>query len=130
VSFIPRRTRIIEYTGERISHAEADKRYDDESMEHHHTWLFSVNGRVVVDAAFGGNDSRFINHACEPNCIIEIERGRVYIDAWVDIQAGEELTYDYAYEREDGDDKESEKHYACRCGATRCRGTILRPVDD
>lgn len=128
--FIPRRTRIIEYTGERITHAEADARYDDESMERHHTWLFSVSGRVVVDAAFGGNDARFINHSCEPNCVIEIERGRVYVDAWVDIQVGEELTYDYAYEREDGDDKESEKNYACRCGATRCRGTILRPVED
>jgi SET domain-containing protein len=125
--FIPRGTRIIEYTGERITHEEADARYDDGSMARHHTWLFTVNGRLVVDAAVGGNASRFINHSCEPNCAIEIERERIYIDAARDIAPGEELTYDYAYEREAGDDERAERHYLCRCGARRCRGTILVP---
>ncbi len=124
---IPRWTRVIEYTGERISHKEADARYDDGSMGRHHTWLFTVNRRVVVDAAIGGNTSRFINHCCDPNCEIEIEKGRIYVDADRDIEPGEELTYDYAYEREEGDDEEAERLYACRCGARRCRGTILAP---
>jgi hypothetical protein len=124
---IPRGTRIIEYTGERITHREADARYDDAGMERHHTWLFTVNRRVVVDAAVGGNASRFINHCCEPNCEIQIETGRIYIDAARDIEPGEELTYDYAYEREEGDEDGVEKLYMCHCGARRCRGTILAP---
>ena len=124
---ISRGTRIIEYTGERITHKEADARYDDASMHRHHTWLFTVNSRVVVDAAVGGNAARFINHCCEPNCEIEIEKERIYIDAARDIEPGEELTYDYAYEREEGDDEKSAKLYMCHCGARRCRGTILAP---
>ena len=51
----------------------------------------------------------------------------VHIDAARDIEPEEELSYDYAYEREEGDDEESEKLYVCRCGARRCRGTILAP---
>src|SRR5687768_10679939 len=61
-------TRIIEYTGERISHDEADRRYDDAGMGRHHTFLFSVDRKTVIDAAVGGNDARFINHSCAPNC--------------------------------------------------------------
>jgi uncharacterized protein len=122
-------TRIIEYTGERLSHAAADARYDDAAMEHHHTFLMVVNRSWVIDAAFGGNDARFINHSCDPNCEIVTERGRVFIDALRDIAPGEELTYDYAYEREEGDDEHAETRYPCRCGAPGCRRTILAPAD-
>ncbi len=124
---IPRGTRIIEYTGERITHEEADARYDDEAMERHHTYLFTVNARTVIDAAVGGNESRIINHSCDPNCVVMIERGRIFIDALRDIPAGEELCYDYSYEREEGDDATANTLYPCRCGARRCRGTILPP---
>ena len=127
---IRRGTRIIEYTGERITHAEADARYDDEAMERHHTFLMIVNRKWVLDAAVGGNDARFINHSCDPNCEIVVARGRVYIAAIADIRAGDEITYDYAYEREDGDDDAiATSRYPCRCGAAACRGTILLPRD-
>ena len=53
---IPKGTRIIEYTGEKISNAEADRRYDDARMERHHTFLFILNSRTCVDAAFDGNE--------------------------------------------------------------------------
>ena len=122
-------TRIIEYLGERITHAEADARYDDAAMEHHHTFLMVANRRVVIDAAVGGNDARFINHSCAPNCEIVTERGRVFIDAIQVIEPGEELTYDYAYEREPGDDAVATTRYPCRCGAPSCRGTILAPEE-
>src|SRR5262245_55320196 len=121
-------TRIIEYLGERISHAEADARYDDAAMEHHHTLLLAVNRRWVIDAAVGGNQARFINHSCDPNCEIVVEAGRAFIDALRDIAPGEELTYDYAYEREPGDDEHAETRYACHCGAPGCRRTILAPA--
>jgi uncharacterized protein len=124
---IRRGTRIIEYTGEVISHDEADKRYDDGTMGRHHTFLFSVSSRKVIDAAVGGNDARFINHSCAPNCEAVDEKSRIYIEAIRDIAPGEELTYDYAYERDGTEDEAWEKVYTCRCGAPTCRGTILAP---
>lgn len=122
--------RIIEYTGECISWEEADRRYDDEHMDRHHTFLFTLNKRIVVDAGVGGNEARLINHSCEPNCEAVIVQGHIYIDAMRDIAVGEELTYDYAYERDAGAGEEEERRYVCRCGAARCRGTILAPAND
>jgi hypothetical protein len=119
--------RIIEYTGERISNAEADKRYDDERMRRHHTYLFTLTQRTVVDGGAGGNESRFINHSCDPNCEAIIEDGRIWIDARRTIQKGEELAYDYKYERMGGGDDADEEKYPCQCGAVQCRGTILLP---
>ena len=121
--------RLIEYVGERVSHAVADERYDDESVDAHHTFLFNVNRSVIIDAYFGGNDSRFINHSCDPNCESEIVRGRVFIDAIKRINKGQELTYDYAYGRDGTETPEDETTlYVCRCGTKKCRKTILEPV--
>ncbi len=124
---IPKGTRIVEYTGERITHEEADARYDDAAAERHHTFLFSVDEQTVVDASRDGNDARYINHSCDPNCESVIEGGRVFIDAICDIPAGVELFFDYAYERDGNEDAEAERLYACRCGAKTCRKTILTP---
>jgi SET domain-containing protein len=124
---IPRGTRVVEYTGQRITHAQADARYDDARMRRHHTFLFTVDGGTVIDAAVGGGAARFLNHSCEPNCVPVIETGRVFIAARRDIRPGEELTYDYSYSREGGVDEEDEERYACHCGAARCRGTLLSP---
>ncbi len=124
---IPKGTRIMEYTGEHISHAEADRRYDDVAMRRHHTFLFTLTSRTVVDGAVGGNDARYINHACDPNCEAVIEGRRIFVEARRDITKGEELAYDYGYERDGTETEEDERRYACRCGATSCRGTILAP---
>jgi SET domain-containing protein len=117
--------RLIEYTGERISHPVADARYDDESMAEHHTFLFSVTSRTVIDASRGGNEARFINHSCDPNCETEIKKGRVYVYALRDIPVGEELHYDYAYERSGDETAEDERRYKCLCGTAKCRGSIM-----
>lgn len=122
---VPRGTRIIEYVGERIIHAEADARYDDGAMQRHHTFLFAVDGDTVLDAVVGGNASRFLNHPCRPNCAPVIEAGRVFIEAIRDVERGEELTYDYAIARQGPPDERSAGRYACRCGSGRCRGAIL-----
>jgi SET domain-containing protein len=124
---IKRGTRIIEYTGERISPEEEDRRYDDGGMGRHHTFLFSVDSKVCIDAAVDGNDARFINHSCAPNCEAVDERKHIYIEAIRDIAPGEELTYDYQYERDGTEDEKWEKIYVCKCGAPTCRGTILAP---
>lgn len=119
--------RVIEYTGERISNDEADRRYDDAQMKRHHTFLFTLSSRTIVDAAVGGNEARFINHSCNPNCEAVIDRSRIFIYAIKPIAAGEELAYDYQYEWRDDYTDEDVKLYVCKCGAPNCRGTILAP---
>lgn len=120
--------KLIEYVGERITHEEADRRYDDESMDEHHTFLFTISSRTVIDATYDGNESRYINHSCDPNCEAEIEKGRVWISAIRDIAEGEELHYDYGYERSGDETEEDEARYKCLCGTAKCRGSIMEPV--
>lgn len=123
---IPKGTRIIEYTGEKITNAEADRRYDEDSMPRHHTFLFVLNARMIVDAAFGGNESMFINHSCDPNCEVEIVRGHIWIEAAETIPPGAELTYDYQYENDPKYSMDDLRFYSCRCGTAKCRGTIVK----
>lgn len=122
-------TRIIEYAGERISNEEADRRYDETRMRRHHTFLFTLDADTVVDGAIDGNESIYINHSCDPNCEAVITGGRIWIHALRTIYPGEELVYDYQYERTGGpDDAELESFYACQCGAPNCRGSIMKPA--
>ena len=124
---IPKGTRIIEYVGEKISNAEADRRYDDDTMANHHTFLFILNSKQCLDATFEGNESRFINHSCDPNAEAFIPRGRIWIESMRDIQAGEELTYDYMYDMDKSyTDDDLFNLYGCRCGAAKCRKTIVK----
>ncbi len=125
---IRRGTRIIEYTGEIITDDEADRRYDDETMERHHTFLFSVDVNHVIDGARKGNAARYINHSCDPNCEAVIEDEQIWIYALKNIQRGVELAYDYQYERTGDNDDELEKFYICRCGSPKCRGSIMKPA--
>jgi uncharacterized protein len=124
---IKKGTRIIEYVGQRITWRTADKRYDDDKMGRHHTFLFTVDDKIVIDAAVNGNDARFLNHSCDGNCEAITERKRIFIDAKKTIPVGAELLYDYQYERSDDHTDEDEKFYECRCGSPKCRGTILAP---
>jgi SET domain-containing protein len=128
---IKKGTRIIEYLGERITHAEADRRYARKGEDDGHTFLFIASQRTVIDAGVDGNDARFINHSCDPNCETVIENGRVFIDAIKRIKPGDELGYDYQLTWESTDDPVELALYACRCGAKRCRGTMLdsQPTD-
>ena len=122
---IAKGTRVIEYTGEKITNAEADARCGDESIGRHHTFLFAVSSRTVVDASHGGSEARFINHSCDPNCETVIERGRIFVDAIKNIPAGAELSYDYWYSTDDTyTDEELRRLYPCRCGTPKCRGTL------
>ena len=90
-----------------------------------HTFLFIVDARTVIDAGVNGNDARWINHSCDPNCETFIEDRRVFIKAIRTIQPGEELAYDYQIQRERGDPPDIDEIFACRCGASDCRGTML-----
>ena len=122
-------TRIVEYLGERVSHAEADRRYETKDANDAHTFLFIVDSRTVIDAGVDGNEARFLNHSCNPNCESVIENRRVYIEAIRTIEPGEEMTYDYQIQREDDDPPGIEEVFACHCGFPQCRGTMLWPPD-
>ena len=113
---IATKTRVLEYTGERITKAEGDLRYEGRPF----TYLFGVgDGKVVID---GHGMAMFVNHSCDPNCETDEEKGRVYIAAIRDIAAGEELTYDYCLY--DGDDEAP-----CSCGSKDCRGSMYSPEE-
>lgn len=120
-------TRIVEYLGERVSHAEADRRYESKDARDAHTFLFIVDSRTVIDAGVDGNDARFINHSCNPNCESVIESRCVFIEAIRSIEPGEELTYDYQIQREADDPPDVDEIFACHCGFPECRGTMLWP---
>ncbi len=97
---------IIEYVGERISHAEADRRGG--------RYLFSVNDVVVVDGKGRDNIARYINHSCAPNAEAVIEDDtHIMIYAIADIAAGTEITYDYGSEY-------VEEFITGRCQCARC----------
>ncbi|HZK77281.1 MAG TPA: SET domain-containing protein-lysine N-methyltransferase [Gemmatimonadaceae bacterium] len=118
-------TRIVEYTGERLTPLEADERYPDYAGERHHTYLFAIDDDVVIDAAVGGNEARFINHSCDPNCDAVIDDGRIWIETIRDVLPGEELAYDYAYVLEERHSPAAKRRFPCHCGSSSCRGTIL-----
>ena len=119
--------KIIEYKGERISWKEADRRPPSDPDDPHHTFFFSLDDKkTVIDAGVGGNVARWINHSCDPNCETEeTDDGRVFIQALRDIRAGEELNYDYSLTIEERLTPTLRKSYECRCGAKKCRGTML-----
>jgi len=122
---IPSGTRLIEYAGERLTPAQADARYPDDESERHHTYLFAIDDDIVVDAAVDGNDARFINHSCDPNCDAVIDDNRIWIETIRDVEPGEELSYDYAYVLDERHTPAAKKRFPCHCGSVKCRGTIL-----
>lgn len=120
--------RLIEYTGEVITWAEALRRHPHDPANPTHTFYFHIDDGRVIDAKHGGNSSRWINHSCAPNCEAEeTDDGRVFIQALRDIAAGEELFYDYGLVIDEPYTATLKTEYACWCGAEGCRGTMLAP---
>lgn len=106
--------KIAEYTGEKISNAEANRRAGRRRLR-----ICAINSRWSLDGSKGGNGTHYINHSCEPNSYMKILYGHILFLALRDIRAGEEITIDY----------ESTLHSnrkRCTCGAPSCRGTINR----
>ncbi len=104
-------TRIVEYKGQLISQAEAWRR-EQRYLPRQRIWIFTINTRWARDAGVGGNIARYVNHACEPNCYVDIVSHTIWIRASRRIHTGEELTYDYNTDGVAG--------IPCRC-RPRCR---------
>jgi SET domain-containing protein len=120
-------TTIIEYLGDRVTPDEADRRYQDKDPKDGHTFLFTVNGKTVIDAGVNGNEARFVNHGCDPNCQTVNTGKRIFIEALRTIRPGEELSYDYQIARDDDDPADIDQVFACHCGAPSCRRSMLVP---
>ena len=121
---------IIEYVGEIISWKEALRRHPHDPTDPNHTFYFHIDETHVIDAKYGGNSSRWINHSCKPSCEPDEENGRVFIKAIRDIKAGEELNYDYGLVIDAPLTKKLKLEYPCWCGAKKCRGTLLSSTSE
>lgn len=117
-------TRIIEYTGERITKAESRKR-EEQRLERQKqggddcVYIFDLNQKYDLDGSAAHNVARLINHSCAPNCRADKIHGHIWIVARRDIAAGEELTFDYGFPYAEW------RLHPCRCGAKRCIGYIV-----
>ncbi len=107
-------TRIIEYVGEPISKSESLRR-----CEQNNEYIFTLSDEEDLDGNVAWNPARFLNHSCAPNCEASLEEGYIWIIANRDIQAGEEITFNYGYDLVDYRD------YPCRCGSPDCVGYIV-----
>ena len=116
--------KLIPYLGQTLTSAEVQARFQG-AEDDPHTLLFDLGGDRYVDAGVGGNDARFINHSCDPNCEAELSDGGIWIRAIRNIQPGVELTYDYSLEIEEHASRSRRSRYECRCGASKCRRTML-----
>nr|WP_242684379.1 SET domain-containing protein-lysine N-methyltransferase [Paraburkholderia hospita] len=81
--------------------------------------------RRVIDGGRGGNSARFLNHACAPNCKAIEVGDRVFIHALAAIAAGDELFIDYGLVVDGEINADIRAQYACYCGATACRQSML-----
>jgi uncharacterized protein len=110
---VKRRVIVAEYTGPRLSNAQADDIYEHSPR----TYLFGLtDGERVID---GDGIAAFINHCCDPNCEADEIKGRVIIRTIRMIAAGEELSYDYNLYDGDLDDPAP-----CSCGTKTCRRSM------
>jgi len=123
-TMIPEGTRVIEYTGERITKAEAVRR-DAQRIERARrggdasVYIFNVNQRHDLDGRMQRNVARLINHSCQPNCRSEKVAGRIWIVSLREIAEGAELTFDYGFPFSEW------RMHPCRCGVGKCAGFIV-----
>ncbi len=111
---INKNKRILQYTGEKISAAEADRR-EHRYQAKGQIWCFTLNRRWYRDGNVDGSTARFINHSCAGNCYSEVVGDVVWIRASKNIPKGQELSYDYNTGGEAG--------LRCRC-KPGCRNKI------
>jgi SET domain-containing protein len=112
--FIPKETYVIEYMGEKIDKKEAERRCEADNR-----YIFVYDDEYDLDGSVDWNLARWINHSCEANCETLDDEGKIWIMAMRDIEAGEELSFNYCYDLDEYQD------HPCRCGSDNCVGYIL-----
>lgn len=119
---LPKWVCAMEYQGKIVPWAE------DLVPKEEKTVLFEIDEDWVIDPRVDGNNARYVNHSCEPNCETWLEGRRVYIFTIKKLKAGEELTIDYGLSIGRKPTKKDRKDYPCHCGSKKCRGTMLGDV--
>ena len=122
--FIPKETKIIEYVGELVDKKESERRALSQHAKSLKTgdaavYIFTLSKSYDIDGNVPWNTARLINHSCAPNCEAWIEGRKIFIHSLKDINAGEELTFDYGF------DVECYEDHPCRCGQDGCVGYIV-----
>jgi SET domain-containing protein len=84
---------IVEYSGRRITTAEADRREARGAK-----YMYELNSRWTIDGSSRRNIARYANHSCRPNAESDIVKGKVILRAIKTIEPGQEITYDYGPE--------------------------------
>ncbi|XP_014478705.1 PREDICTED: probable histone-lysine N-methyltransferase CG1716 [Dinoponera quadriceps] len=114
---------IMEYVGEVVDPKDFKRRAKEYSKDkNRHYYFMALKSDQIIDATMKGNVSRFINHSCDPNA--ETQKWTVNGELRIGffnkkfIAAGEEITFDYHFQRYG---KEAQK---CYCEAPNCRGWI------
>jgi SET domain-containing protein len=122
---IPQGSRIIEYLGKRIPISKFVVQLSEGKPIN--MYAFRVSNGTIIDGGQNGNDARFFNHSCEPNCEAFVFDDRAYLYAMRDIVRGEELTFDYKLQSpiERKPTKQDKEMNACYCGSDNCRGTMI-----
>jgi SET domain-containing protein len=116
---------ICEYKGKRVPWETAMARPPRDLAQPDHTFLFDIGDGCVIDGAVSGNSARWINHSCNPNCVLELDGQKIFIRARRRIDAGEELSIDYALVGDEKMSRALRERYACHCGARQCRGSMI-----
>ena len=111
--------KVIEYKGKKFTHKQVEEndRFDNSKA----IYLFTLNERYVLDGDTKINTAKYINHSCDPNCEVDIIKGKIWIIAIKDIKKGDELSYDYGF----GYDADF-RQFPCKCGSKNCCGYIVR----
>ena len=128
---IPKKTKIIEYIGEKVSKKEGDRRSAKRIKKYLNSkktgsvYIFELNSKYDVDGSPKYNKARYINHSCNPNCEVEITNGKIWIVSIKNIKKGVELSYDYGYEF----DKDDYQDHICKCGSKNCIGYVISSND-
>ena len=128
---IKKNTRIIEYIGEKVTRKEGDKRSEKRLSKYLNSkstgsvYIFELNSKYDIDGSPLYNKARYINHSCNPNCEVDIKKGKIWISSIKNIKEGDELSYDYGFEF----DKDDYKDYKCKCGNKNCIGFIISKDD-
>ena len=123
---IPKGTRIFEYAGERV--LKANLTQDLVNGLTSMTYVMNLNKTMAIDGERNGNDARFINHSCNPNCEVLYFNETPYIYAMREIQEGQELNFDYklGFDTElDLSSDQKKEWFPCNCGSENCRGTMV-----
>jgi uncharacterized protein len=124
---IPKGSRVIEYKGDRVLKKDLIKDMLDDKTSL--MYVMNLSETVAIDGERNGNDARFINHSCEPNCTVYYFSETPFIYALRDILLGEELNFDYQLGTDDQETEytleRKQELFPCKCGAKKCRGTLL-----